>query len=426
VNPRTTARDAAEKAAGVVIDLEPEFDVRAGLDVGKSGKPIGSLRNMVYALTHDPRWEGRLRWSRFEQLVVFDGKPLRDTDLSKIAIWLDDVYDLRGASDALHRAVNLVSENHSFHPVCDWLNSLVWDGQPRLDLLLVTYLRAADTPLHRKFGAGWLIGACARVFAPGCQLDTMLVLIGRQGAGKSQACEALVPVRSWFGDTGFDIGNKDAFINLHGKWIYEMPEGESLRKASDEAAKAFITSRVDRYRAPFARLAEDHPRQVAFVATGNIEEVLRDPTGARRYWPVPVGEPDLVGLRRDREQLFAEALVRYREGETWHLDGEYPALLIEAQRDFEVAEAWEAALAPWVAQQTGPFTVEDAMGDGLHLRLDQWDGKRRQRAGRALARLGCTKTRPRAEGARRVWCWEPPDHPDRPTSPVGKSNNDAV
>jgi putative DNA primase/helicase len=421
-----TAGGTAEKAAGVVVDVTPESDVQAGMDVGKSGRPIGSLRNSVYALTHDSRWSGRLRWSRFEQIVVFDGRPLRDTDLSRIAIWLDDVYDLRGAADALHRAVNLVSEDHSFHPVCDWLNGLVWDGQPRLDHLLVTYLRAVDTPLHRKFSAGWLIGACARAFEPGCQLDTMLVLIGRQGAGKSQACEALVPVRSWFGDTGFDIGNKDAFMNLHGKWIYELPEGESLRNASDEATKAFITSRVDRYRAPFARLAEDHPRQVAFVATGNIDEVLRDPTGGRRYWPVRVGEPDLAGLRRDRVQLFAEAVARYQRGEIWHLDGEYPALLIEAQRDFEVAEAWEAALAPWVARQTGPFTVEDAMGDGLHLRIDQLDGKRRQRAGRALARLGCTKTRPRAAGARRVWCWVPPGHLDLPESGVCEAHNDAV
>ncbi len=423
---RPPPADAAARAAGVVVDLEPDADVRAGLDVGNSGKPHGSLRNMAYVLVNDERWVGRLRWSRFEHVVFFDGKPLRDSDLSRIAIWLDDVYDIRGAADNLHRAINLVAEDHAFHPVCDWLNGLTWDERPRLDRLLPTYFGASDTALHRRFGACWLIGACARVLDPGCQLDTMLVLVGDQGVGKSRACEALVPSRSWFGDTPFDIGNRDAFINLHGKWIYELPEGESLRKASDEAAKAFITSRVDRYRAPFGRLAEDHPRQVAFVATGNLDEVLRDPTGARRYWPVRVEQPDLAGLRRDREQLFAEALVRYRAGEIWHLDGVYPTLLREAQRDFEVAEAWEAALAPWVAQQIGPFTVEDALGAGLNLRFEQWDAKRRQRAGRALSRLGCTKTRPRAEGARRVWCWEPPAHPDRQENYVREPDNDPV
>ena len=409
-------RDAATTAAGVVVDREPDFDVLAGLDVTDKKKTIGSLRNMVHVLAHDPRWEGRIRWSLFEQIVVLDGKPLRDNDLSRIAIWLDEVYGVRGAADNLHRAVNCVAEEHAFHGPRDWLNALAWDGTPRLDGLLATYFGAEDTPLHRKFSAGWLIGACARLFEPGCQLDTMLMLIGGQGVGKSQACAALVPDRAWFGDTPFDIGNKDAFINLHGKWIYELAECEALKKASDDARKAFITSRHDRYRKPFGRLAEDHPRQVVFVATTNGTEILTDPTGARRFWTVLVGRPDVEGLRRDRDQLFAEALIRYRTGEPWHLDAEHAALLVEAQRQFEVPEAWEDVLAPWVERQEAPFTVEDALRDGLGLPFDRWDATRRQRVGKALARLGCTKTRPRSEGARRVWCWVRPDRADRADS----------
>lgn len=406
-------RDVAAAATGVVVDLEAEPSVRAGLDETEQKKPIGSLRNFVHVLANDPRWTGRLRWSIFEEIVVLDGKPLRDYDLSKIAIWIDDVYNLRGSADNVHRAVNFVAEDNAFHPVRDWQNSLVWDGTARLDGLLANYFHTEDTPLHRKFAAGWLIGACARVFDPGCQLDTMMMLIGKQGAGKSRACAALVPTRTWFGDSTFDIGNKDAFINLHGKWIYELAECESLKKAGDEARKAFITSRTDRYRKPFGRLAEDHPRQVVFVATTNTVEVLTDPTGARRFWTVLVGDPDLAAIHRDRDQLWAEALVRYRAGEPWHLDPEHAALLVEAQRQHEEPEAWEAVLAPWVDQQEGPFTVEDAMRDGLGLPLERWDGRRRQRVGKALARLGCTKTRPRAEGARRVWCWERTDRADQ-------------
>ncbi|MCB9694323.1 MAG: hypothetical protein H6736_21140 [Alphaproteobacteria bacterium] len=406
------AEDRAALVSGVLVDREPDPDVLAGLDVTDKQKPIGSLRNMVHVLESDPRWLARLRWSRFEALVLLDGRALRDNDLSRIAIWLDEVYGVRGAADNLHRAVNVVAEEHAFHPVRDWLDGLSWDGTPRLDGLLATYFGAEDTPLHRKFSAGWLIGACARVFEPGCQLDTMLMLIGQQGVGKSRACAALVPDRSWFGDSTFDIGNKDAFIGLHGKWIYELAECESLKRASDDARKAFITSRTDRYRRPFGRLAEDHPRQVVFVATTNNTEVLTDPTGARRFWTVLVGEPDVDGLGRDRDQLFAEALTRYRAGEPWHLDAEHAALLVEVQRQFEVPEAWESALAPWVDRQDRPFTVEDALRDGLGLPFDRWDARRRQRVGKALARLGCTKTRPRAEGSRRVWCWERPDRPD--------------
>jgi putative DNA primase/helicase len=324
--------DLAAEAAGVSVDREADPDVLAACDVNKNGEPLGTLRNVVHVLTADVRWEGRLRWSIFEEMVVLDGEPLRDNDLSRITIWLDDVYGLRGSVDTLHRAINFVAEANAFHPVRDWLSSLEWDGVPRLDLLLTRYFQAADTPLHRKFSAGFLIGACARVFEPGCQLDTMLMLIGRQGSGKSTACGVLVPNRSWFSDTTFDIGNKDAFINLHGKWIYELAECESLKKASDDARKAFITSRTDRYRKPFGRLAEDHPRQVVFIATLNDMEVLTDPTGARRFWTVLIGDPDLAALIRERDQLFAEALIRYRAGEPWWLDAEHAAMLVEAQR----------------------------------------------------------------------------------------------
>ena len=114
--------------------------------------------------------------------------------------------------------------------------------------------------------------------------------------------------------------------------------------------------------------------------------------------------------------MLFRSLVRYRAGEPWHLDAAHAALLVEAQRQFEVPEAWEGVLAPWVESQEGPFTVEDAMRDGLGLPVDRWDGSRRQRVGKALARLGCTKTRPRAEGARRVWCWSRPDRADRANS----------
>lgn len=104
------------------LDNEPNADVLAGLDV--SDKPLGSLRNMVHVLATDPRWRRRLRWSRFEALVLLDGRPLRDNDLSRIAIWLDATYGIRGSADNLHRAVNFVAEDHAFHPVCDWLDGL--------------------------------------------------------------------------------------------------------------------------------------------------------------------------------------------------------------------------------------------------------------------------------------------------------------
>ena len=403
------ASNATGQAAGAEEHGEPE--VLSVLRVSEKRIPFPSLLNVEAILARDSRWRGRLRWSLFDKVVIFDGRQLRDTDLSRIGIWIDEVYSVRASPDTVHRAVELVSEQHAFHGPRDWLASLTWDGVPRLDLLLTSYFGVEDTMLHRRFSSAWLIGAVARVCEPGCKLDTMLVLIGGQGLGKSEACAAMMPDRAWFGDTTFDIGNKDAYMSLHGKWMYELAECEALKRASDEARKAFITSRFDRYRKPYGRLTEDHPRQVVFVATTNIPEFLSDPTGARRFWPVLVGGLDLAGLQRDRAQLFAEAVVRYRGGEAWYLDAHNAAMLVEAQRQFEVPEAWENVLAPWVKRQESPFSVEDALREGMSISPDRWDERRRQRVGKALGRLGCTRTRPWVDG-KRCWMWVRPDRVD--------------
>ena len=408
----TTNLTLVPSGTGADADREPDFDVQRALDKTDKDKPMGTLRNVVHILQADPRWNGRIRWSKFEELVVLDGQPLCDTDLTSIAIWLDEVYGVRASTDNLHRAIDFVAAQHAFHLVRDWLTACPWDGEPRLDSLLAAYFGADDTPLHRKFSSSFLIAACARVFDPGCQVDTMLMLIGKQGVGKSRVCAALPPVRSWFGESGFDIGNKDGFMALHGKWFYELAECESLNRVSDAAAKAFITSRTDRYRKPYARLTQDHPRQTIFVATGNEAEVLRDPTGARRYWPVLVGEPDIAGIERDREQLFGEAVARFRSGETWWLNRAEEKLLVVAQRQFQVPEVWESILRPWVATQDAPFTVQDAMQHGIGIVPERWDTKKAQKAGRALSRLGCIKTRPVGVDKDRPWCWERPPSMD--------------
>ena len=214
----TTALTLAPAVHGTDTDREPDFDVQHGLDKTDKGKAVGSLRNVVHVLSTEERWRGRIRWSKVEELVLLDAQPLCDTDLTSIAIWLDEVYGLRASTDNLHRAIDFVAAQNAFHGVRDWLTERIWDGVPRHDSLLSAYMAAHDTPLHRKFSSSFLIGACARVFEPGCQVDTMLMLIGKQGAGKSRVCAALPPVRAWFGESGFDIGNKDSFMTLHGKW----------------------------------------------------------------------------------------------------------------------------------------------------------------------------------------------------------------
>jgi putative DNA primase/helicase len=407
-NNQPPVTEAAVQAAGVVVDREPDFDVQHGLDKTEKGKPVGSIRNVAHILQHDARWWERLRWSEFNDEVHLDGAPLTDDAETELAIWLDDVYGLRASPENLHRAIVFVARRNPYDPVRNYLEGLSWDGVPRLAGLLATHFSAEDTPLHRRFGTAFMVSAVARVFRPGCKVDTMLVLIGGQGQQKSTTVGALVPRESWFADTKIDLSSKDAYMLLKGVWIYEVAELNTISGASNEAVKAWLSSRVDRYRRPYGRLVEAHPRRVVLVGTGNHEEFLTDPTGARRFWPVRVGAMDPAGVAAIRDQLWAEAVARFREGETWWLSREEEGWLKEAQLLHQEPDAWEPRLEAWVAHQDTPFTVEQALADALGLPFDRWDKKVRQRVGRALARLGCTKTRPRSADKARAWCWERP------------------
>lgn len=369
--------------------------------------PLKSLGNIVLILREDPRWADRVQWSEFDDCILVDGCPLKDTVVTSILLWLDAIYGLRGSEADLLRALRFVAEEHPIHPVQVWLKGLTWDQTPRIDAFLPRYLHADDTPLHRRFGANVLISAVARALSPGCKVDTLLVLVGEQGGGKSAACAALVPDPAWYSDTGFDLKSKDAFVNLAGKWIYEIAEMESLRNVSDQVAKRFLSSQTDRYRAPYGRRAEDHRRKGIFIASTNLDEFLADPSGARRYWPVRVGKPDLEAITSDRDQLFAEAVMRYQGGEPWDLRGEYRAMLIEAQRQFEVTDPWQVALEPWLRRQTDPVTLEEAMRDALGLPVTGWSDKSRKRVAAILRRLGYVQSRPRTSQKRRTRRWEP-------------------
>lgn len=247
-------------------------------------------------------------------------KETPDTLPKAIADWLtfETDIELAASPSMVADALLLIGMENAYNPLEEYLRGLVWDGVPRLDTWLETYARAVTedgeggdvSGYVRTVGARWLIAAAARALYPGCKVDTALVLEGlKQGERKSTIFDTLGG--DWFSDTPLAIGQKDASQAAGSAWIIELAELASLRRAESEAQKAFLSSRVDYFRLPYGRTVQRFKRACVFAGTTNVDDYLTDRTGNRRFWCVRVGgRGDVEALRRDRDQLWAEAVHR--------------------------------------------------------------------------------------------------------------------
>jgi predicted P-loop ATPase len=230
--------------------------------------------------------------------------------------------------------IAVVAQENRVHPVREYLAALEWDGTKRLDTWLQRYFNAEGSGDYlAAVGACWLVSAVARVEQPGCKADSALVLESRQGARKSSAAACLAIRPQWFADSVGDLRSKDSAIQLAGKWIVELAELSSIRRAEVEAVKSYLSRTHDVFRPPYGRRAVTVSRQCVFVGTTNEAQYLRDRTGNRRYWPIRCADIDLETLERDRDQLWAEALHEYRTGAKWYLSAAQETLAAIEQDD---------------------------------------------------------------------------------------------
>lgn len=394
------------------------------------------LANAIHALTLSLQWRGVLAFNAFDGSVVkLRRPPMRDnecpesyelgewndTDTALATAWLSREAEVHVQPNITGRAVYAVAQQRRFHPVTDYLNSLEWKGTPRLDKWLHNYLGAPDSEYSSAVGIRWMISAVARVFEPGCKADHALVLEGKQGVGKSTAVELLASA-PWYSDTPIVFGEKDSYEALRGVWIYELAELAALRRSEVESQKAYISKKHDRYRRPYGEGPILWKRQTVFIGTTNDERYLVDPTGNRRFWPVRCGSINLAQLSQDRDQLWAEAVVRYREKEAWHLDS--PALIklaSEEQNDRVHPDDWDTLVSRWLETAAGqlmlsssePITVADVLQKALSMKPENIDRSSSTRCGQVMTRLGWTSTR-RLVGDRRVHFLIPPSNETEP------------
>lgn len=359
-----------------------------------TGKVIPNLRNVLIALRNDPSIRNCFAFDEMERVVMFDGEPLTDVGVTGVQEYLQIEGLPRVSFDTVYQAIGKYATERAFHPVREYLDSLEWDGQFRLNGWLTTHCMAEDTPYTQGVGAAFLVSAVARIFKPGCKVDTMMILEGEQGARKSTAARILGG--KWFSDALPPVqkGEKDLSQHLRGKWFVEIPELASMRKAEDEALKSFIARPIEVYRPPFARLDVREPRQCVFIGTTNKAQYLRDETGSRRYWPVRVGMIDTDALELDRDQLFAEAVFRYRLGEQWWPDDTL-ADLAKAETDARYEEdPWQARIEQHLsmldAEQT---TVNELLSMALAIPTSQIGTSHQRRVTAILKRMGWEQRR---------------------------------
>lgn len=381
----------------------------------------------MHAFRHSPDMAPVLAWDEFGlQIVPREAPPWRpgskrawtDDDDRRAAEWLQHRGILVGPETA-GAAAQSVAMERQFHPVRDYLQGLKWDGSGRLDGWLATYCGAVASPYIHAIGARFIISAAARILRDVSKADTILVLEGHQGTGKSTAARTLFD--PWFADHLPDLTSKDAFIQLAGKWCIEIAELAAFGRAEANRIKAFSSSAVDRYRPPYGKRSIDVPRQTVFIGTSNHSEYLRDETGNRRFWPVRCGSIDLDALARDRDQIWAEAVIRYHRGERWWLDTpELTAAAAEQTNERLEVDPWRDLVAEWIAaprsrrDHTGHpvadivsdgdgVTVADVLIHGLGKPVDRLQQADQNRVAKILAGLGRVRHQYRLPDGRRVW-----------------------
>jgi predicted P-loop ATPase len=343
-------------------------------------------------------------------VVRRQGRETLLTDEAAKGLWLEaDAMGLASGETYFVAVLENTGRRNAFHPVRDYLASLEWDGIERLDTWLSAYLDAEDTELNRAYGRKTLIGAVRRVRYPGAKHDTVLVLQGLQGKGKSSAICALCPDEEWFSDSlGIGDDQKQVIEHTAGKWLVEMAELAGMGKRDANVAKSMISRKVDRARLSYGRLNTERPRQFVLFGTVNEAQYLRDQTGNRRYWPVSISgklDPDKMceAIARDRDQLWAEAAFYEARRESPALQKHLWQTAAESQRERMLTDPWQERLETYLDGKE--FATSEEMYEALGVLTAQRNPSISQRIAGILTGMGYERVR-RQIDARRVWGYE--------------------
>ncbi|OJA21991.1 VapE domain-containing protein [Burkholderia ubonensis] len=403
-------------------------------DLARSDKGtlLPTLGNVHLILSNHKAWQGIIAQDDFAGRVVKRKAPpfpqgaageWTDMDDYRCTLWLSQKYGISVRPDIVMSAVLLVADATHFHDVREYLNGLEWDGIERVRAMPSKYLHVVDSEYVQLAFMKWMIAAVARVIEPGCKVDNVLILEGRQGWRKSTALKVLAG-KQWFTDTPIQIGNKDTYAVMAGKWIIELAELDSLNKTDSSAAKSFFATETDRFRNFYGKRATDVHRQCVFAGSVNFDAYLKDESGNRRYWPLRCGGlVDIDGIARVRDQLWAEAVHLYREGVVWHVtEAERPLFEVEQAERYE-GDVYEDVIGKQL-EYAARTTMEEILRDVLRLDSSKWTLPEQRRIGKALKSLGWV--RKRESTGSRGWFYVRDEHePERVLEAVAAGDDDS-
>ena len=307
-------------------------EVRAGLDQSQKGKVYNTATNYRRVLQDDPLLKGAIRKNLLTERIDIvkplgwyrESSTLTDVDIKYLLLYFEQNYGLT-VEKKIEDAVKVIANENRYHPVCDFLNSLVWDGKERIRFCLHHFLGSDTDDYTYEALRLFLLGAISRVFSPGCKFEIMLCLVGGQGSGKSSFFRLLAVNDDWFSDDLKKLDDDNVYRKMQGHWIIEMSEMIATANAkSIEEIKSFLSRPKETYKIPYETHPADRKRQCVFGGTSNTLDFLPlDRTGNRRFVPVMVYPEradvhildDEAASRAYINQMWAEAMEIYRSGD---------------------------------------------------------------------------------------------------------------
>jgi len=384
-----------------------------GLEVNGRGIPIDNVFNIVQLMDRMEIYTDNVWWDEFHRTILTDYqkegvREWQEFDTLRLMYVLQrDCHLPKVSSGHVHEGVQLYSRKIVKNEPKDWIKGLEWDKHERISSFFPMYFGVEHNEYSLVISKNFWISIMARVFQPGCKVDNMVVLEGKEGQKKSWALGVIGG--KWFTSTHESVASKDFYMILQSKLLIEIEELDSFTQTykERETIKAAITRQIDRFRPPYGRIVQNFPRQCVFVGTTNKSEYLHENTGLRRFWPLIVKNINLEELIKDRDQLFAEAYHMYVNKIPWW---EIPAGATDEQLARQEMDDWSDPISRWIQGQCSEsFSIFEIAVNALDIEKSKLGIREQRRIGKILRQMGFERIISRNKSII-IRKWKRPDH----------------